>query len=172
MAKQQIFNTGITDNQIWTAQGAVVTWDASNARTDVGKSGQLVPILMNSISISFQRQSTQMMPLNQTSSNLRRCIIVGTPRGTLTVQGIYSPVMDGLSNFLGTVSNPCADHGISMALHPFGINACPDVKLRDTAWYLYGVTLESLTVSIQGGETAITNLPLTFSFTGLAYDGQ
>lgn len=172
MAKQQIFNTGITDNQVWTAQGAVVTWDASSSSTDVGKSGQLVPILMSAIQIQFSRQSTPMIPLNQTASNLRRCIILGSPRGILTVQGIYSPVMSGLTNFFKSVSDPCSGKAISMALHPFGINSCPDNKIKDTAWYLYGVELDTLAVAIQGGETALTNMPLTFSFTGLAYDGE
>ena len=175
MSKQQIFNTGITDNQVWTAQGAVVTWDASGSNKDVSKSGKLVPILMQGISINFQRQANQLIPLNQTASNLRRCIILGSPRGTLTVQGIYSPVMSGLSSFLKSVSDPCSGKAISMALHPFGINSCPnnsETKIKDTAWYLYGVELEQLAVSIQGGETAITQLPLTFSFTGLAYDGD
>lgn len=180
----KIFNTQSQKQLAWTAQGCVMTWGESEFSTrnqTVGKeesygTGALIPIMMQRLTISYRRGSQPMYPLNQTKENFARCIIMGQAQGSLSVEGIYSPVMQDIEAFLKAVGDPCHDKQVWMCLHPYLINGCdkwnPEgltglTGWSDTKFYLGGVMMSDIGIGLQGGDTAYSQIPMNFTFSTL-----
>lgn len=108
-------------------------------------------------------------------------IINGAPNGTLRITGIYSPTAQSLSDFIEAVSKECktTKDSVNIVIRPFGNLKCSTslesvekeaakaAKEPHGELHLKGLELASIGLTIQGGEVAIVNLPLVFTFTGL-----
>ena len=183
-----IFTSNPIGTESWSAQGAVVTWNKGSSnptgsRTYNGSSAGMIPILMQQISLTYQRTIQSLYPLNQVEGGLRKCNITGAPRGQLNIVGIYAPTNADLDDFLEAVSKPCKTDKdqINIRLHPYAWGGCSTKQKSNIAsggmysnseFILKGIELESLGFSISAGENALSQMPLTFSFTELVYNAD
>lgn len=171
MSSTKIFQNPYSSTETWSSQGAVITWyTGSNGGADAAA---MVPLLASAIQISYQRRLSPFYPLNQKQGSLKKCVIAGAPTGNLTISSIYAPTSSDMTTFLAAVSKSCktdADQ-VTIIIHPYGTSPCKTgaYDYQDQSFKLTGVDLESLGLSMQGGEAAYTTMPLTFSFSDLTY---
>lgn len=159
-----IYQNAATDITTITAGGGIFMWSSNSS----GSNGN-VPLLMMQIALQYQRPVTPYYPINTSTSKNGGALyrVVGVPRGTLTAQGILAKDMGDVTAFLEAMGKSCmgtaADHP-SLTFKPF--NGCDDsVEGGKTVWFqLTGVMLESVGVNLTGGETALAQMPLSFSF--------
>ena len=169
-----IFRNPYTGTETWSSQGALVQWGTGDAAT------KQFPLMMLKLDMQYQRSLSSFYPINpDTAGNLTKYNIAGAPKGTLSVSSIYGPTIQGLNDFLEAVTRGCvlAEDAVTISILPFGnLNCTPDGRVSDpdnpelmaNQWFvLSGVEMESIALSITGGEAAIVNLPQTYSFTML-----
>lgn len=166
-----------TSTSQWTVDGAIVTYGTET--TTASFESDIVPLYMSRIVMSFQRRAQPMFPLNTSKSGTRKRLMINLPpEGTLQAVGLYGPSGDSLKKFFETFSSPCASGSRTLYLHPFSYtckgnettaSSTGAQKAARHGWKLYGVTLESVGMQIDGQEPTLCNLPLTFRFTGLDY---
>lgn len=167
MSKVTVFNNPYQNTESWSAQGAVVQWGTSITAS------QALPIMMLGVTINYGRRTSPFFPINRDSSgNCVRVNIAGAPAGTLAVQSIYSPTHTGLESFIEAVTKECKTTGdaVTVTLRPFGDMTCSNSTAIGQTLYLKGVELDTLGLTIQGGDAAIVQMPLNFSFTGLDWE--
>lgn len=164
-----ITNASYKAAQTWSAQGAIVKWGiGENATKDM-------PLVMMNLTMSYGRQLQKFFPICQDADGVPTQInIGGAPRGTLQIGAIFAPYSDSLSDFLSAVAKECKSKadGVYLTIMPFGNQKCAgdgDVQEfnNNVSFTLKNVELETVGVSIQGGEVAIVNFPTNYSFTGL-----
>ena len=135
--------------------------------------------MMLNLSMSYQRQIARFYPVNgDTQGNMTKYNISGAPQGVLQVGSIYGPTNTGLQAFIEAVAKDCKtdDDTVLLKIQPFGNLNCSSSGGGNTfnnsknSFLLRGLELESLGMQIQGGEVAVVNMPLTFSFTSLVWD--
>lgn len=161
-----IFSNPYKNVETWTAQGAVVNYTVGTG------SAVAVPLLMTNITVNYGRRVMPQYPINTSSSGSGKKInIAGVPSGTLQVGSIYGPTMTGLQQFIEAVAKQVktAADQIGLTIRPFGTTV-GNTTVNNSTLKLGGVELEQVALSLQGGETAIVNMPLTFSFTSLDWD--
>lgn len=171
------FEGSPTSTSQWTVDGAIVTYGKGTSVADF--ESDIVPLYMSSIQMTFQRRAQPMFPLNTSKSGTRKRLMINLPpEGTLQTVGLYGPSGDSLKTFFETFSSPCADGSRTLYLHPFSYtcewtdtssSSTGAQKAAKHGWKLYGVTLETVGMQINGQEPTLCNLPLTFRFTGLDY---
>lgn len=166
--KISVFNSPNTTTETWTLQGAVVQWGANNSATSA------IPMVLNSIQLSYAVPTTTITPLNTSASGgVSRIIIKGTPDGTLTVQTVFSPAINDFKNFLKAVTKSCklADDQVLLTLRPFGTLECSNSQYNTSGnltFYLHDLDLRQMDFTIsQQNNIAIVNMPLQFNFTNL-----
>lgn len=167
MGKTTVFNNPYKNTESWSAQGAVVQWGTSDSTS------KALPIMMLGLTANYGRRTSAFFPINRDASgNCVRVNISSAPSGTLQVNSIYSPTHEGLEEFIKAVTKDCkktAD-AVTITLRPFGDMACSDTSAVGQTLYLKGVELDTLGLTIQGGESAVVNMPLAFSFTSLDWE--
>lgn len=166
--KISVFNSPNTTTETWTLQGAVVQWGTNNSATSA------IPMILNSIQISYAVPTTTITPLNASANGgVSRVVIKGTPEGTLVVQTIFSPSISDFKNFLKAVTKSCklADDQVLFTLRPFGTLECsnPDRNTSgNLVFYLHDLDMRQMDVVIsQQNNIAVVNMPLQFNFTNL-----
>lgn len=173
-----VFTNPYNSTQTWSAQGAIVTWGVGNGNSNTPGSGQ-IPLMMLNLNMSYQRQIARFYPVNgDIQGNMTKYNISGAPQGVLQVGSIYGPTNTGLQAFIEAVAKDCKtdDDTVLLKIQPFGNLNCSSSGGGNTfnnnknSFLLRGLELESLGMQIQGGEVAVVNMPLTFSFTSLVWD--
>lgn len=159
-----IYQNAATDVTTITAGGGLFLWSSSNTTSPT-----TVPLLMLQIAIQYQRTVTPYYPINTTTTKNGGALyrVVGVPRGVLTAQGILAKNMGDVSDFLEAMGKSCmgnASEHPTLTFKPF--SGCEDsTDSGKTTWFqLTGVMLESVGVNLAGGETALAQMPLQFSF--------
>lgn len=166
--KISVFNTPNTTTETWTLQGAVVQWGTNNSASSA------IPMVLNTIQISYAVPTTTITPLNTTANgSVSRVVIKGTPEGSLTVQTIFSPSINDFKNFLKAVTKSCklSQDQVMMTLRPFGNLQCSNTA-RNTGgnlvFYMHDLDMRQMDITIsQQNNIAIVNMPLQFNFTNL-----
>jgi len=174
IANSWMSNAAFESAQTWSAQGAIVNWAVGKGTG--AKSNQL-PLVMMNLTASFQRTLQKFYPIAQVQGKKKQINIGGAARGTLQIGAIFAPYGDDLEKFLEAVAKECKgdDDGVTITIRPFGNQKCTGTAgtqkfNNNIAFQLKNVELESLGVSVQGGEVAIVNFPTSYSFTGLDLD--
>lgn len=167
MAK--IFTSSTYKTETWSAQGATLEY-FTEGETKLKK----LPLLITNFELTYGRSLSQLYPINSDAAGkMSKINICGAPQGTLRVGSIFSPSEKDLISFLESLSAECKVKGYGMKITPLS-NVCSSDGKKATkksiVFTLDGVELESLAVTIQGGQAAMVNQPLTFSFTTLAVD--
>lgn len=174
-----VFTNPYNSTQTWSAQGAIVTWGVGNGNTATLGAGSQIPLMMLNLSMSYQRQIAKFYPVNgDTQGNMTKYNVSGAPQGVLQVGSIYGPTNTGLQAFIEAVAKDCKTDNdtVLLKIQPFGNLKCSSSGGGNTfnnsknSFLLRGLELESLGMQIQGGEVAVVNMPLTFSFTSLVWD--
>lgn len=167
-------NAAFESAQTWSAQGAIVNWSVGKGTGDADS--KQLPLVMMNLTASFQRTLQKFYPIAQVQGKKKQINIGGAPRGTLQIGAIFAPYGDDLEKFLKAVAKECKgdDDGVTITIRPFGNQKCTGTagtqQFNNIAFKLKNVELESLGVSVQGGEVAIVNFPTNYSFTGLDLD--
>ena len=197
MAGRNIFSNQFDETESWTAMGALVEWYTESAATGNSSSSEskpavnVFPLLMQRIQVTYRRKVTDIPVINTDKNNKRkRYRVYDAPDGTLLVQSIFSPFIEGLSNFIDAVSKECKGpkDQVTMTFSPFGSVSCNSTTepKRDAdgtpiitrsssfgKFELKNVDLEQIVLDIQagqGGSGATTTMPLNFSFSTLSWD--
>jgi len=177
----QIFTDDPLGTTTWTAQGAIVTYaalnneseadDSANEVADLVKrnptgSANSLPLLLQNIRVQFGRQSTELVPLNQTEGHVQKCRIYAAPKGSLQVTGIYAPGIT-IGAFLGNLSK--TRYGYVFYVRPYGLDSSVQLAAgtKNPIFILGGVTLDSVGMDMQGGDTSLFTMPLAMSFSSL-----
>lgn len=173
-----VFTNPYNSTQTWSAQGAIVTWGVGRGDAN-SLGGSQIPLMMLNLNMSYQRQVAKFYPVNgDAQGNMTKYNISGAPQGMLQVGSIYGPSNSGLSAFIEAVAKDCKQDSdtVLIKIRPFGNLNCSSSGGGNTfnnsknSFLLRGLELESLGMQIQGGEVAVVNMPLTFSFTSLVWD--
>jgi hypothetical protein len=184
MPSHNIF-TSVNYNTIdYSAQGAIVKYKffkkdptrvpaANQFAIDDEKGKDDLPLLMMSISLSFQRRISKQYPINTAANKATQVNLSSAPIGQLQVSSIFSPNPKELSDFIYQLSQGCSDKECWLLLQPFG-NQCTGNTVTTTkksaSYLIGGVILEQMGLTIQGGETASIDQPLVFSFNELVLE--
>lgn len=182
MSGTTIFNAKPVSTESWALQGAVVMWSkgVSNGRRE-GTTG--IPLVMNQIQVRYGVPVSTFTPLNTTSGQktATRILIKGIPEGTLTVQSIFTPNVQDLTNFIEAAQSLCKtpETQVNVSIRPFGELECTQSSTGETTkfapggitFYLEGLDLRQFDFTIsQQDNIAMTSMPLTFQFFGLSFD--
>lgn len=161
-----IFNNPYTNTDTWSVQGASVKWS-----TGSGSASDL-PLVMLAVQIGYQRSLTPLYPINKQSDGATKYVIAGPPRGSLSVNSILGPSQTALKSFIDAVTKDCKGNGdqVSVVLSPFG-SSCTNPGWGSEIT-LTGLDMESIGLSIQSGESAVVNMPLSFTFTSMEFSGN
>lgn len=177
-----IFNSDIVSTESWALQGAVVMWSmgAEYAQSE-GTKG--IPLVMNQIQVRYGVPVSTFTPLNtdNDATSATRILIKGVPEGTLTVQSIFTPSVSNLTEFLEATQALCKtpSNQVNLSIRPFAKLKCSvsnkgetaKYKPGDITFYLSGLDLRQFDFTIsQQDQIAMTSMPLTFQFFGLAFD--
>lgn len=175
----KVFNNAYKDTQVVTASGAVVLWSATSAGDVLRKNDPTnVPLVLTGITIRYGRQATPIDPIaSNTASGDTQYLIYGRPTGTLQCTGLLLPGTENsraqLVEFINAASGSDAECGVAtgiyMSVTPFGLCENQSGNTRPLTYLMSGVSLETLDVSIQGGNGGIVLVsnPLTFRITAL-----
>lgn len=159
MAETDIFSNSFTATKTISADGAVVTWATS------GRSS-LVPMVMTSLTVTYQRALNPLYPVNVDSDNTRRQLVIsGVPTGTFGCAAIITPDSGDLAAFLQACGAACSTDLPNITVRPFDASQCS----AGLSFVLYGVQLAGFTVSQQGGTMALVNMNPTFQFTRMTF---
>ena len=156
----QIFQAAQSSTYSYTAGGAIITWGQGG-----GASGML-PIMMTQLTIQYTRPISPQFPINVTESGVNTSLnIMGRPSGTLQCTGLLAPNATSLSGFLEATGKACVmpGEGVSVGVRPFTL-CDTDTPMTFT---LKDVILQNVSVTIQGGEVQVVQVPLTFLFTSM-----
>lgn len=163
--KINIFNNPYKTIESWSAQGAVINWGTSNTPSAP------IPLIANSLNLTYAQQVSSIYPLNTSPSGAKKKInIKGAPNGNLTIGSVFSPTHQNLAAFIQAVTKDCKTENdqVTITIRPFGDIQC-DTEVG-TVLYLTGVDCSQIQLGIQGGEVAIVNMPMVFTFTGLDWE--
>lgn len=169
-----IENAAYKSARTWSAQGAIVKWGTGADNADAND----FPLVMLNLTVSFGRTLQKFFPIAQVEGQSTQINIGGAPRGTMQVGAIFAPYNDQLVTFLNAVGKECKNRseGVNVSIMPFGNQTCSGDSEESPGFNnqvkftLKNVELETLGVTIQGGEVAIVNFPTTYSFTGLGLE--
>lgn len=174
----KLFTNADFNVQSFSAQGAVLKYitEAVSGATIPGGQGPVsnsndVPLLVMGLTMSYTRRVQKLYPVNVKANTIEQINVLATPQGQLTISNIYSPDHAALVEFLSAVGKDCKQDTYNFWLDPFGLK-CDKASgnYQDAASgkgyriELKGVELEQLQFDIQGGDSAMINQPLTFSF--------
>ena len=159
MAETEIFSNAFNATKTISADGAVVTWATS------GKSS-LVPMVMTTLQVQYQRALNPMYPVNVDTDNTRRQLIIsGVPSGTFGCAAIITPDAGDLTEFLEACGAACSKDLPNITVRPFNSTECSG----GLSFVLYGVQLTGFSVTQQGGTMAVVNMSPSFIFTRMTF---
>lgn len=167
MPQTTIFQAAPAATETISGAGALLRWSTN----DDAANGSDIPFMVNAFNARYGRAITAMYPINTAEKGIRKINIVGQATGTLTLGGIMSYSIKGLSEFLAAVSSTCGDKSVTISLQPT-ITECKDngqAKTNGLIYTLRGVALVQIDISIQSSQdgVAYVSQPLTFTFTDL-----
>lgn len=168
-----IFTNRQYTTETWSAQGATLNYYQGLNSAAMSP----LPLLIANFTMNYQRSVGAVYPVNaDPSNNMCKINICGAPRGSLTISSIFSPGQGAnLADFLRKAGSECKgpDQQIGVFITPIG-GACVTSgnnmnSFQNITFHLEGLELESLGLSVQGGEQAMVNQPLVFSFTTMDF---
>ena len=170
-----VFNAVKQSVESYSVQGATMLWQGSGEYASLA---QNLPLLIQQAQFTFQRSVQPQYPVNVAKDGTIKVVnISGPPQGQLTIQGLVSPNMEGLRNFIDTLGTACRrqEDRITLTIQPFTMGCSRtqqdanaiNVNKENVLYTLGGVELQSFGISIQGGNLAMVTMPLQFIFTDL-----
>ena len=170
----EIFSNPYKTTRSWSAQSALVTWYKGSS--DNGN----VPLIMEQLAFTYRRTAQYSYPINAVDGGVQktRYEIFGVPIGQLQIQSLYSPFGTDIKTFLDACAKSCkgTNEQVNLVIRPTGLLDCDNtgsgqdqVNLTE-GFRLGGVSMDSVGLSIVGGELSRITMPLTFNFSTLDWD--
>jgi hypothetical protein len=174
----EIFSNPYKTTRSWSAQSALVTW--YKGTTQVNNNGGSVPLIMEQLAFTYRRTAQFSYPINAVDGGTQktRYEIFGVPIGQLQIQSLYSPFGDDIKTFLDACAKSCkgTNEQVNLVIRPTGLLDCEtngtgqdQINLTE-GFRLGGVSMDSVGLSIVGGELSRITMPLTFNFSTLDWD--
>lgn len=174
----EIFSNPYKTTRSWSAQSALVTW--YKGATQVNNNGGSVPLIMEQLAFTYRRTAQFSYPINAVDGGTQktRYEIFGVPIGQLQIQSLYSPFGDDIKTFLDACAKSCkgTNEQVNLVIRPTGLLDCEttgtgqdQINLTE-GFRLGGVSMDSVGLSIVGGELSRITMPLTFNFSTLDWD--
>ena len=187
----KIYQNEYINADAWAASGAYFIWGkatelsssslaglertASLKELSAATKANVWPLLMQRISIQYQRKTQPIYPINMTGEGLTQVTLLGAPSGALECQGIVGPATD-ISKLVEATGTACGA-GVCALLQPFNRSCTIDTynreepeRIRTTGsnrYLIKNLLLSTIGLTMDGSEMAVVGVPLTFTFTSL-----
>jgi len=160
----QIFDNPYKKTETWSVNGAFILWGVGSV------SNNKLPLLCNSVQITFSRTINAYFPINTDSSGeMKKINVMGQTNGNLTLRTIMGPDANDMKAFIEAVSKGCKKDSdqVVMSIQPYAKSGCANSN-NNVKYTLYGVELARMDVSIDSSQgLPIVNQPLVFLFTDM-----
>lgn len=188
MAK--IYQNEYINADAWAASGAYFIWGkaselSSSSLAGLGRTASLQelssstkanvwPLLLQRITLQYQRKTQPIYPVNTTGEGLTQITLLGAPSGVLECTGIIGPATD-INDLIEATGTACGA-GVCALLQPFNRSCTIDAenkepeRIRTTGsnrYLIKNLLLQSISMQVDGSELAVVNAPLSFTFTSL-----
>lgn len=168
-----IFDNPYNKTEIWSAQGALITYAVRKLSDAPGTSASasLLPIVATRFDASYNRALSAVYALNKSADgNMTKLYMAGPPAGRLNFGSMVGP-STAMEKFLQDAGNAC--NVIDFTVKPFGSVVCATTTASEQKFgatiSIAGSIFAGLQISMDPGQggMAIIQMPLMFEFTQL-----